>query len=245
MTPGLSIQLYTLRDSIDVDLRGTLRALADRGLREVELYRFPERVEDYAELLGEVGLTAPTVHARLLTEGVDVDAVLTSAAALGVETVIDPYIGAERWATAKSIGDIADGLNEIAKRAAAFGLTIGYHNHWWETECRIEQTPALEVLADRLVDGVVLEVDTYWALVGGVDPVGLLNRLGSRVTAIHVKDGALNKDASGQTALGRGGVPIADVLAAAPHARRVVELDHYEGDIWEAVDVSLDYLRSA
>lgn len=243
MSAPVSIQLYTLRDAIDSDLRGTIDSLAERGFDEVELYRFPERAQEYASALEATGLRAPTVHAQLLTEGADVDAILEAAAHIGAETVIDPYIDPERWTSWDDIRRIADDLTDVAGRAARHGLAIGYHNHWWETEYRLDDEPALEALATVLDPDIMLEVDIYWALVGGVDPVGLLERLGPRVGALHVKDGALAKDASGQTALGAGEVPVLECLRAAPGARRVIELDHFDGDVWEPVDAGLAYLR--
>jgi sugar phosphate isomerase/epimerase len=92
---------------------------------------------------------------------------------------------------------------------------------------------------------VVLEVDTYWAQVGGADVPALLGRLGDRVTAIHVKDGDGTLDTSAQVAVGDGTIAVADILAAAPAALRVVELDDFTGDIFAAVAGSFTYLTSA
>ena len=83
--------------------------------------------------------------------------------------------------------------------------------------------PAGGVLADGLDPAVLLEVDAYWATAGGADTPALLGRLGERVYALHIKDGDLATDGSGQVPAGRGRVPMAEVLAAAPTALRVVE----------------------
>ncbi len=68
-------------------------------------------------------------------------------------------------------------------------MRVGYHNHWWEVERDFDGRHGLEVLADHLAPEVVLEVDTYWATVGGADVPALLGRLGDRVVALHIKDG--------------------------------------------------------
>jgi sugar phosphate isomerase/epimerase len=98
------------------------------------------------------------------------------------------------------------------------------------------------VFAEQLDPGLVLEVDTYWATVGGEDAPALLRRLGDRVRAIHVKDGGLATDASGQVPAGQGRVPVAEVLAAAPEALRVVEFDRYDGDIFAGLAASRAFL---
>jgi sugar phosphate isomerase/epimerase len=100
---------------------------------------------------------------------------------------------------------------------------------------------ALEVLAERLDPRVVLEIDTYWAAVGGAQVPQLLERLGDRVVALHVKDGPIVKGEP-HTAVGAGAMPVPEILAARPEAWRVVELDSCAGDIFEALAASHAYL---
>jgi sugar phosphate isomerase/epimerase len=94
---------------------------------------------------------------------------------------------------------------------------------------------------------VCLEVDTYWAYAGGADVPALLRRLGGRVVAIHVKDGDGGLDPSRQVAVGSGSLPVREIVAAAPHALRVVELDDTAGDMFDALRDSRAFLleRSA
>ncbi|MDQ6657155.1 MAG: sugar phosphate isomerase/epimerase, partial [Actinomycetota bacterium] len=128
--------------------------------------------------------------------------------------------------------------------AAEHGVVVGYHNHWWETENSIDGVPAIEVFAAELDDAVVLEVDTYWAEVGGVSAPELLSRLGDRVQLIHVKDGPATQRNEDQTAVGSGTLDIATILAAAPRARRVVELDDFTGDVFDAVRDSYAWMTA-
>jgi len=106
----------------------------------------------------------------------------------------------------------------------------------------IDGRTALEVLTDSLDASVGLEVDTYWAFVGGQDPVALLKRLGDRVVAIHVKDGAGSADTKDQTAVGAGTLPIREIIEAASTALRVVELDDSRDDRFQAITDSFAYL---
>jgi sugar phosphate isomerase/epimerase len=238
----LSVQLYTVRDVLTGDLPGTLRRVADLGYRNVELYGFVDLADQYSELLPAVGLVAPSAHARLL--GQDVAVIFEAAKKIGVTAVIDPHIDRELWTTRQDIATAAASLNAIARVGADHGLTIGYHNHWWETENRIDGAPALEIFADQLDAGVILEVDTYWAEVGGVSAADLLRTLGERVQLIHVKDGPLTHEDQDQVAVGSGKVDILGILAAAPQALRVVELDGSSGDIFDALADSFAYLTA-
>jgi len=235
--PGLSLQLYTVRDAVAADLPGTLRRIAAIGFRDIEPWGFAPREAEFAAAFAETGLSAPSAHAPVIASD-DPAALFASARRLGVQTLIDPHYPGDQWSTREAVEAIAAKLNELAKVGADAGVAFGYHNHWFELEPRLDGVPALEVLADLLDDDVVLEVDTYWAQVGGVDPVGLLQRLGERVRFIHVKDGPPSRDPADQVAVGDGGMDIAGILAAAPQARRVAELDDTRGDIWTAVERS-------
>ncbi|MFE2756835.1 sugar phosphate isomerase/epimerase family protein [Actinosynnema sp. NPDC059335] len=235
-----SVQLYSVRDAFAADPVDTLRRLAAIGFTRVEPYGVVENAEVLRTALPDHGLTAPTAHARLL--GADQHAVFAAAAECGIEVVIDPYVGEEKWRDPADVAATAAALNAAAEVAAGHGVRVGYHNHWWELASRIDGRSAFEVLADQLDPEVVLEVDTYWATVGGEDAPALLRRLGDRVHALHVKDGGLARDGSGQVPAGRGRVPVAEVLAAAPDALRVVEFDAYDGDVFDGIAASRAFL---
>ncbi|WP_427007391.1 sugar phosphate isomerase/epimerase family protein [Pseudarthrobacter sp. H2] len=133
--------------------------------------------------------------------------------------------------------------NAAAKKAAGYGIRVGYHNHQWELESTIEGRTALEYFADLLDPELVLEVDTFWVAAGGQDPVDVLNRLGDRVRFIHIKDGPLTTDTMAQLPAGRGKVAVRDVIKAAKSLEvGVVEFDDYAGDIFEGIAESLAFL---
>jgi sugar phosphate isomerase/epimerase len=240
--PQLSVQLYTVREAILEDLPGTLKRIADIGYTQVEPYNFAD-VDGLADALAAAGLTAPTTHAHFIGESdAELDRIFSAAQAMGIRTVIDPFTAPERWQTTEAIAEIAAQLNAAAAKAATYGVVVGYHNHAHELESVIDGTTALELLAIELDLEVILEVDTYWVAVGGQDPVELLKRLGDRVVAIHVKDGPPSTDNKDQVAVGSGALPVKEILAAAPAALRVVELDDSRGDRVQAIADSFTFL---
>ncbi|HEU5417766.1 MAG TPA: sugar phosphate isomerase/epimerase, partial [Streptosporangiaceae bacterium] len=146
---------------------------------------------------------------------------------------------------AGSVAEVARDLNEMAARIGAEGLLLGYHNHDFELSSLIGGRPALEVLAGQLDDSVLLEVDTYWAAVGGQDVAALLRRLGDRVGYLHVKDGPVVSRADYMTAVGAGRMPVAEILAASAAPQwHIVELDRCATDMMTAVGDSLTWLVS-
>ncbi|GAA1089297.1 sugar phosphate isomerase/epimerase family protein [Nocardiopsis composta] len=265
--PIASVQLYSLNVQFAADMAGSLDKLAALGLRHVEAFDFVERAAELRAALDGSGLSAPTGHAPLLsdelwTPGGTVPApppekVFEAAATVGVQTVIDPFVAPSRWYTADGVDDIAARLNEAAEAAASFGLSVGYHNHAQEFAVSFDGATAYERAVSRLDERVRLELDLYWAAAGGQDVPALARSLGSRLVAVHVKDGAVieNPWAPGapdldpgtleQTHAGKGEIPLAAALRANDAVEyAVIEYDKAPGDVFDDVAASLSFLRA-
>jgi len=246
VTQPISVQLYTVRDALSADLPGTLQRIADIGYTNVEAFGFVDNADELAAALRDAGLAAPSGHARLLDAGEqDLERIFHASVAAGLGTLIDPHIDEARWTTREDVEAIARELSALAPRAADHGLVLGYHNHAFEFSNRIDGVSAYEVFADALSDDVVLELDTYWVTVGGDDPVAIIGKYGDKIEFLHVKDGDGSHDDDKQVAVGNGIMPIREILAAAPDALHVVELDGHEGDVFQAVADSYTFLEGA
>ena len=262
MTIQTSLQLFTIKDQLEADLEGSLAAVAARGFTAVEPYDFVRRAPALAEALAAQGLQAPTGHAFLASESFvnpdgsgttlpvpTPDEVFDAAEILGMGTVIDPYTAPARWETRAQVEETARLLDSAAEIAAARGLRVGYHNHAHELEAVFDGRTGLELLAELLDPRVVLEVDLYWAARAGVDPAALLERLGDRVVAVHVKDGTLDAEAikayppADQVPAGQGSVPLAAALDAASALEfAIVEFDAFGGDLFDGIEQSRRFL---
>jgi sugar phosphate isomerase/epimerase len=238
---GLSVQLYSIRDAVAADLPGALARLASLGVTHVEPFDVVSDPDGLRDALAATGLSAPSTHARV-GAGVELDRVFEAAATIGAQTVVHPYSPPEQWDSESGVDAVADELVRAADAAEAYGLRVGYHNHHWELASRLGGRPALERLAQRLPPTVVLELDTYWAAVGGEDVVALLGRLGERVQLVHLKDGPIDRDNAAQLPLGAGAMPVAAIVEAATAAElAVLEFDDYGGDLFEGLAASLAF----
>jgi sugar phosphate isomerase/epimerase len=242
MTRPLSVQLYTVREQIARDRDGVLRQLADLGFGAVEPFQPTQDPVGFRKVAEDLGLTVSSAHAMSLLDA-DPNPVFEAIATLGTDLAIVPAgIAPEEFTTREGLERAADLLNGLAEKAAAHGIQLGYHNHWWEFEPVLDGKHGLEVLAELLAPEVFLEVDTYWAAVGGADVPKVLRGLGSRVKAVHVKDGPVKKGEP-NVAVGRGAMPVAEVLGAAPaDAWRVVEFDECATDLFAALGESRAYV---
>lgn len=197
--PLASIQLYTLAKEFSEDPNGSLEKLAAIGLKNVEAFDFVRRPAEIRAALDASGLASPTGHAPLLSDELWTpdgsiptpapEVVFEAAAQIGIQTVIDPFVSAERWLTEDGVADIADRLNKAAEVAATFGLKVGYHNHAQEFIASFDGRTAYERFVATTDERVEIELDLFWALTGGQDGPTLVSKLGSRLVAVHVKDG--------------------------------------------------------
>jgi sugar phosphate isomerase/epimerase len=261
-SPHISLQLYTVNKQIADDLDAGIARLADIGFDTVEGFDFVGRAPELKAAFDAHGIVSRTGHAFLVQEEIDSpDGIkgkvpshadtFEAAKTIGIEVVIDPFVPPALWQTREDVERTAGRLNEAAKTAADFGLTVGYHNHDHEFRAQIEGRPAYDLFVELLDPSVKLEVDLYWATAAGIDVTELLPRLGDRVIAVHVKDGPMREGIStaelptDQKPAGQGDVPLAAGLAAAPALEyAVIEFDHFDGDIFDAVAQSFAWLQT-
>lgn len=243
MTRKPSVQLYSVRDHMS-DRHRTLKRLADIGFTAVEPFDPTTDPAGFRALADDLGLTVSGAHAMAILNEPDPAPVFEAIAAIGTDLAILPAgIPHESFTTHDGLKHAADQLNAFAAKAAEAGMRFGYHNHWWEFEPVLDGRHALEVLADLVDPRVVFEIDTYWATVGGADTAAVLERLGDRVVALHVKDGPTVKGEP-NVAVGSGAMPVPAVLAAAPQdAWRVIEFDDCATDIFDALAASLAHVN--
>lgn len=259
-----SVQLYSVRDAVDEDVDRAVARIAEIGFTKVEPYAFHRRPADLARAFAAAGVSAPTGHAPVIdADEAGAAAVFDAAAELGMTTVIDPFIPTDRWQSADDAKRLAERVNELSEQASARGLEFGYHNHQWEFTNKVDGRAIYELFVEQLAPAVVLELDTFWATVGGADAPAVLRSLGDRVRAIHVKDGKVSGDIAtvlpssesalivpdalkaafeNQTPAGQGDIDVLAVLEAAPRALRVVEFDSYRGDVFEGIAESFTWL---
>lgn len=243
MTAPISIQLYTLRERMATDFDGIIRQLADVGYVGVETAGFngssPEKA---AKLFKEVGLQVSSAHSPLPV-GDKKNEVLDTLGILGCKRVVCPWMPPERFQTADGIKAVCDELNAANEVAQANGLTLLYHNHWFEYGV-VDGQRVSQIMLKHLAPSIGLEVDTYWVQVGGADVVQTLKDVGKRAPLLHIKDGPADNKESNMVAVGDGVMDWPTIIgtSAATTEWLIVELDRCATDMMEAVVRSYQYL---
>jgi len=219
--PPIGVQLYTLRSLMGDDLEGTLEAVAEIGYKEVEFAGLWGRTPaEMRTIIDGFGLRAASSHHGQAEIRGDWNATLEGAATLGQSWVIVPGInGNER--TLDGLLAVADEVNAAAEAAQAMGLGFGYHNHAWEFEPLPDGTTPFDLLLERCDPALVkIEMDMFWTVHGGADPLQYFGAYPGRFTCVHVKD----RTADGQmVAVGEGVMDYETMLGRAEQAG----IEHY------------------
>jgi sugar phosphate isomerase/epimerase len=237
----VALQLYSVRDAMQADFEGTIRRIAQAGYRAVEVASLPVSPETAAKLFDELDLAVSAIHAPLAL-GDDRQRVLDMCMALDCSYLVCAWLPADpNFKDADSIKRTCELLNQGNAVARSAGLTQFYHNHWWEAHV-VDGKIAYEHMLDHLDPDVLLEIDTYWLQVGGVNPAEALRKLGDRARLVHLKDGPAAVEPA-MTALGEGVIDIPAILESSSAEWYVVELDRCDTDMLEAVERSFTYLK--
>jgi sugar phosphate isomerase/epimerase len=185
----IGIQLYTVRGLMERDPNATLGALAAIGYREVEFAGLYGRsATDFRRMLDSHNLTAPAGHVSIQDIRTALSRLLDDAATLGWRWIVCPWID-ERERTLPGYRRVAADLNRAGESARAVGLRMGYHNHEFEFARLADGTVPYDILLEELDPQLVdMELDLYWIVHGGGDPLAYFQRQPGRFPLLHVKD---------------------------------------------------------
>ncbi|MBV7529079.1 sugar phosphate isomerase/epimerase [Chitinophaga sp. sic0106] len=283
----VGIQLYTMRDQLDKNPKDTLTQIAKIGYQEVETYYgtpgvyegkfWGVPVKELKSLLSSLNLTSPSGHYGLnsfLTAGDGKDDELKAqvdyAAELGQKYFVIPALPFPQWdatPTADHYKFIAEQLNKAAEYCKKSGLHVAFHNHFWEFKPLADQPGSgYEVMLKHTDPGkVFFELDLFWAIKSGYDPVKLFAQAPGRFFALHVKDidkarpevlvSPATKDKKAMELLsmasfadvGTGAVDFKRILAKAPAAgvkHLYVEQDVIKTDHFQSITNSYGYVKN-
>jgi sugar phosphate isomerase/epimerase len=242
--PALGVMMYTVLAQARADLEGTLARLAVLGYLGIETYGLvehfgPARVRD---AIAAAGLTLTSAHTPF-PAGKDAERLLDENEELGARTLVWS-MEREEFDSPEAIRRGVQRVNEAAENAAARGMAIAYHNHFAEFANTFGGRQAYDLLLDALDERVVVELDAYWAVMGGADPAEVLARLGSRARLLHVKDGpAVSYEEDVMVPIGEGRIDWERTLTTPSGLQwHIVELERLHLDTFEALRRSHDHL---
>ena len=250
----IGLQLYTLRDELPNDVKSTLEKVAKAGYKTVETYGFSIKDQfwglspiELKKILDANNLKAPSGHYNLgsfLYDGnlEEVKAAIEAAQVLKNEYLTVPWVDEP---FRNDFHKIAARLNEAGKMCAAAGLKLAYHNHDFEFQKHNGITGYEILLKETDQDLVSFELDLYWVVRSGNDPVKLFKENPGRFKLWHVKDmdkvnPALN------TEIGSGSVDFKTIFKEVKQSGMkhffVEQENNYNPNAFEAIKTSCDFI---
>ena len=233
---NISFQLYSARNYQPfADVFATLKAA---GYTEVEGFGAIYEDMDDAQIsalkadLERNGLTMPTGHLSIDILENRPSRAVEIAQALGFQSAYCPYIMPDqRPTTAKDWHAFGARLQKAGAPLRAAGLDYGWHNHDFEFFPLDDGSTAQEQIFAAAPD-LSWEADIAWIVRGGADPFPWIERMGDRITSVHVKDIAAageNADEDGWADVGYGTMPWARLMTAlkkTPARHFIIEHDN-------------------
>lgn len=239
----IGLQLYTVRDLMQKDVKGTLQQVAGVGYREVEFAGlFDKSAKTVAKWLGENKLTSPSSHIPIDRLKTNIQGVVDECRTLGNSFIVCPWIDESQRKTADDWHKIAAAFNTFGDQVHRAGMQFAYHNHDFE----FAKLPSGEMGYDILCKecdpkNVKLEMDLFWITKGGQDPLAYFAKYPGRFPLVHVKD----MSGSGQIVnVGEGRIDWNRIFAKRREAgieHFFVERDNPTSPIAD-IKVSYDYL---
>ena len=257
----VGLQLYSVRDVIVKDPKGVIEKVAAAGYNEVEMYGLSAdnkfyglTLQELAQLLKENNLKSPSGHyapEKLLYDngnGDDVKNFCEVGHKLGHSHIIIPWLKEEGRKTIDQYKTLAEKINKAGEICKAAGLQLAYHNHDFEFIDMNGQHGYDILLNNTDANLVKMEMDIYWVVRAGYQPVELFKKHPNRFPFWHVKD--MDKaDRTKNTEVGNGTVDFKTIFASAKLAgvkHYIVEQENnYVPDIYTSIKSSCSYTKTS
>ena len=190
----IGLQLYSVREDLEKDFAGTLKAVKEMGYSAVEfagLYgHAPEEVKAMCEEAGLIPLSAHVPFAELIS---DPKGTVECYKTIGCSYIVIPYLTEEYRPGSDKFQEVIEGAKVIGAAAAEAGMVLQYHNHDFEFT-KIDGKYALDVLYEEVKPEILqTQLDTCWVNVGGEDHCAYVRKYAGRIPTVHLKDFAGSK----------------------------------------------------
>ncbi|MBA4054341.1 MAG: hypothetical protein C0490_06490 [Marivirga sp.] len=250
---GIGLQLYTLRDTIGKDPKGVLQTVSTFGYKDLETYGYNDGkifgldFQEFCKYVKGLGMKVTSGHYGLnMIKGDTWLKAVEDAKKNGQKFMVVPYINEPDRKTIDAYKSICADLNKAGEVCNKNGIRFGYHNHAFEFDKLDGQIPFDVMLKELDHKNVGIEMDIYWVINAGYDPLKYFAQYPGRFEQWHIKD--MDKtDRNRNADIGSGSIDFKAIFAQAKLAgmkRWYVEQETYPGEPIVSVEASAKYLKS-
>jgi len=189
--PKISVQLWSVKEDLKADFKGTLEKISKLGFEGVEFAGdygpYTEDPKGLKKYLSSLGLKASGAHVGFdKFNDENFNHTVKFFSALGAKYLIVPYD--ERAYSPEGVDAVNADLIRVAKKLKKHKLQTGFHNHDPEF-APFKDATYWDYIASNTPKNVVLELDVGWATVAGKDPAAYIRKYPGRTKATHFKAG--------------------------------------------------------
>lgn len=224
----LGLQLYSFRQQFARDVPGTLDKVRDLGFKDVELAgTYNVSPEEFKKLLDARGLVAVSGHFPYERFRNDLQGIIRESKALGLQYAGCAWIPHKDPFDENTCREAIATFNLAGDALAKQGIKFFFHTHGYEFQPHENGTLFDTIMTGTRPDLVAVEMDIFWVVHAGQDPVALFNRYGNRIQMLHLKGmkdstptGLLTgkSDVTNDVPLGVGKIDLPPILQAAKKA---------------------------
>jgi sugar phosphate isomerase/epimerase len=185
----IGLQLYSLREQFARDVPTTLDQVRNFGIKYVETHStYGLTPEKFRAELDSRGLKAVSGHFSYERCRDDIEGVAREAQILGEQYVGCAWIPHKDPFDETTCREAIKVFNRAGEALARHGLKFFYHTHGYEFLPYGKGTLFDLMMAETKPQFVHYEMDVFWIVHPGQDPVKLFEKYGSRFELMHVKD---------------------------------------------------------
>jgi sugar phosphate isomerase/epimerase len=265
----VGVQLYSVRDAMKNDPKGSLKKLSDMGYLHVEHANYIDRkfygysAKEFKKILGDLALQMPSGHTVMTAHDWDTSKndftdkwkyTIEDAAAVGQRYVISPWLDESLRHDMDGLKRFMDQFNKCGELCKKSGMKFGYHNHNFEFSTKVGDSDLYDyILKNTDPDLVAQQIDIGNMLGAGGIAMDLLKKYPGRFELMHVKDEIKSDTGQGMdgydsTILGTGVMPVKEIVKAASKiggtSQFIIEQESYQGkDPFDCVKIDLQTMK--
>jgi sugar phosphate isomerase/epimerase len=237
-TGMVGLQLYSVRDDMMNDPKGSLMQLAKMGYVYVEHANYVNEkfygfaAPEFRKIIDDLGLKMISGHTVMGKEHWDetkkdfTDSwkkTVEDAAVLGQKWVISPWMDETMRKTYDDFRRYMEVFNKSGELCKKSGMKFGYHNHDFEFSQKLNSEKIFDIIMKSIDPNLVaLQLDIGNLYNGGAVALDVMNQYPGRFEIMHVKDeipAKGGKEKYESTILGNGIV----------NTKKVVDLGKHKG----------------
>ena len=232
---SFGIQLWSVKEALAKDTLGVLKHLSKSGFKKIESFEGEKGIfwgmknTEFKKVMDDLGMQLVSSHCDTTN---DFERKAAQAGEIGMKYLICPYKGAQP--TIDHYKKFADEFNACGEIAKKHGIRFAYHNHDYSFAPMNGILPQDVMMNNTNKDTVDFEMDMYWTVAAGVDPLAYMDKHPGRFKLVHVKDLIKTNTPEGHEScvIGKGTIDYKSMLPKVAQngvAHMIVEQEAYTG----------------